>query len=161
MKKGAISSLFISVAAAELVGALSGLLAGNAGAVYGTLSRPPLSPPGWVFPVVWTVLYALMGVAAYLVYQAPSEQGTKRRALILYAAQLVVNFLWSIVFFRFEQFGLAAVVIGLLDILLILTIAAFARISKPAAGLLLPYLVWVLFATYLNIGVVVLNGWAS
>lgn len=157
MKKKSIAGFFLSILIAELTGMLSGLLAGNIGAVYKTLEQPPLSPPGWLFPVVWIILYALMGIAAALVFYADADQKEKQSALILYAAQLFVNFLWSIIFFRAEWFWAAAVVILLLDLLVFLTILRFRSISRPAAWLMVPYLLWILFATYLNIGVALLN----
>ena len=107
--------------------------------------------------MVWTILYALMGVAAYLIYSAEADAERKRTALTFYVVQLAVNFLWSIVFFRFQLFWLSVAVILLLDVLVALTILRFRPISKAAAYLLLPYLAWILFATYLNIGVAVLQ----
>ncbi|MBS1348190.1 MAG: tryptophan-rich sensory protein [Firmicutes bacterium] len=150
-------SLLISIAIAEAVGALSGLLAGDIRAVYSSLVQPPLSPPGWLFLLVWTVLFALMGIAAYLVYHAPVEHSQKSTALRFYAAQLVVNFFWPIIFFRFQLFGWAVAVIILLVVLVIITMVLFARINRTAMYLLIPYLLWLLFATYLNIGVAILN----
>lgn len=147
--------LVISILAAELVGVLSQLFTGNTRAFYDTLIQPPLTPPAPVFPVVWTVLYALMGIAAYLVYRS---NGQNKDALLLYGAQLLVNFIWSIVFFRLEALWLSVAVILLLDVLLVLTIRAFHSVSKMAAYLMIPYLLWVLFATYLNIAIAVLNG---
>lgn len=158
MRKKTIIGYLISIAIAELVGFLSGLLAGNTGEVYRALTLPPLSPPGWVFPVVWVLLYATMGIAAYWVWVSTAERPSeKKHALTLYIIQLLVNFLWSIVFFRFEQYGLAVMIILLLDALVIATIRSFTKISRPAALILLPYMAWILFATYLTIGVTLLN----
>ena len=159
-KKVNIINLLISIAIAELVGLLSALLAGTSSriaAVYQSLTLPPLSPPGWVFPVAWTILYALMGIAAYLVFQASVDTRQKQTALIYYAAQLLVNFLWSIVFFRYLQFEVAIALLVLLILLLIITIVKFFPINRTAAYLLLPYLAWISFALYLNIGVSILN----
>lgn len=150
-------NLAISIVAAELVGTLSALLSGNYSGEYQALHQPPLSPPGWVFPVVWGILYALMGISAYLIYQSDADPGRKKRALWVYAAQLFVNFSWSIVFFRFQAFWLSVIVILILDILVIATMVLFGRIRKAAAYFLIPYLLWLLFATYLDIGVAVLN----
>lgn len=157
MKKIRIKTLLFSIAAAELTGVLSALLAGGQRAVYQALRQPPFSPPAWVFPVVWTILYALMGTAAYLVFRSEASAKEKKNALVLYAIQLALNFLWSIVFFRFEAFWLAVAVIAALTVVLILTVIQFYTIDKTAAVLMLPYLVWVLFAAYLNIGIAVLN----
>ena len=146
----------ISVAAAELAGLLSQLFSGGTGGgFFEALEQPPLSPPGWVFPVAWTLLYALMGIAAYRVYSS----GAKNRAgaLALYGAQLFVNFLWPIVFFRFESIGGALALLILLFVLVLLTAVRFFQIDRAAGLLLLPYLLWLSFALYLNIGLYFLN----
>ncbi len=157
MKKTNITDLLIFVIATELVGALSGILAGRSFAFYKELTQPPFAPPGWVFPVVWTVLYALMGISAYLVYAAEASPTKKGAAYIIYAAQLFVNFLWSIVFFRFRLLGLSVAVILLLLVLIVFMLLIFRKIRPLAALINIPYLLWVLFASYLNIGVLVLN----
>jgi tryptophan-rich sensory protein len=157
MKKRPILTLLLSIAIAEGVGLLSGLLAGDSGAVYQTLNQPPLAPPGWVFPVAWAILYALMGLAAGLIYLNNGNERAKEQALTYYILQLAVNFSWSIIFFQFQAFGLAVAVILLLDLLVIMTMRRFFAISKAAGWLLVPYLAWLLFATYLAIGVSVLN----
>lgn len=146
----------ISVAAAELTGLLSQLLSGGMNTdFFASLTQPPLSPPGWVFPVVWTLLYALMGIAAYRIYRTESPGRTG--ALVLYAAQLLVNFLWPIVFFRFENLGGALAVLILLFVLVLLTTVRFMKLDRTAGLLLLPYLLWTVFALYLNIGLYFLN----
>ena len=157
MKKIKWTELLIFVVGTELVGALSALLAGDFSSFYNGLNQPPLAPPGIVFPIVWTILYALMGVSAYLIYDSEDISGERSEALGIYAAQLFVNFLWSIVFFRFEKTGAAAVVIILLAGLIWTMIVKFRKINPVAAYINIPYLLWVIFATYLNIGVVVLN----
>ena len=153
MKKGAWIDFSLWLAATELVGILSGWLAGDIRAVYQNLHQPPFSPPGWVFPVMWGILYAMMAISAYLIQHADSTPWKKRRtALLLYAAQLAINFSWSIVFFRFQKFGAAIGVIGLLILLVIAMIVIFRKIRPAAAGWNIPYLLWLLFAAYLNIG---------
>lgn len=156
MKQIKWSELLISIGIAELTGILSAVLSGNSWDFYGRLIQPPLAPPGIVFPVVWTILYALMGISAYLIEQG-GDGAEKRRAQRVYAAQLFVNFLWSIVFFRFERIGLSVVLILLLIALVVLMIYRFYKIKPLAAYINLPYLLWLLFAAYLNIGVFVLN----
>lgn len=155
MTKKQIGMLALCIAIPEAVGGLAGLLMGDGREMYQSLAQPPLSPPGWVFPVAWAILYALMGIASYLVVQ--SAHSKAKTALWLYAAQLAVNFAWSLVFFRFAQFELAVGVIVALNILVLLTMVQFAKINRTAAYLLIPYLLWLFFATYLNIGVAVLN----
>ena len=119
--------------------------------------KPPLLPPGWLFPVVWTVLYAVMGYSAYLVSRADTEKDIKKNALTVYWLQLAFNFLWSIIFFRFELLW-----IGFADILILLICVCamtvmFGRIL-PAAGFFnIPYIVWVAFAAYLNLATAIIN----
>ena len=156
MKQIKWSELLISIGIAELTGILSAVLSGNSWEFYERLVQPPLAPPGIVFPVVWTVLYALMGISAYLIEQS-GDGAEKRRAQRLYTAQLFVNFLWSIVFFRFERIGLSVILLFLLIALVVLMIYRFYKIKPFAAYMNLPYLLWLLFAAYLNIGVFVLN----
>lgn len=124
---------------------------------YPQLRQPPLSPPGWVFAVVWTILYLLMGYASYRILVSDSTRGEKREALNLYAAQLAINFLWPLVFFGLDMYLLAFFVLLLLWVLIFFTIRAFSSIDELAADLLLPYILWVTFAGYLNIGVYLLN----
>ena len=138
------------------VGALSTALSGGM-QLYGELMKPPLSPPGWLFPIVWTTLYLLMGWASYRVHTSGDDPGKIRRALILYGAQLLLNFAWSIVFFRFRLLTLALAVLISLWVLILLTMRAFARIDKKAGDLLIPYLLWVTFAGYLNYGFILYN----
>ena len=137
------------------VGALAGILTKDSMMQFSLLNKPPLSPPGWLFPVVWTVLFLLMGFASYLVSRSDSMQ--KRPALILYAIQLSVNFFWSIFFFNFEWYLFSFFWLVLLWVLILLTIRAFWRISPTAAILLIPYLLWVTFAGYLNLAIWLLN----
>lgn len=157
MKKIKWSDLIIFVVSAELVGALAGILTGNSYDFYKELAKPPLSPPGWIFPVTWAILYALMGISAYIVHAADAEGSKKRSAFIIYGAQLAVNFFWTIAFFRLRSIGLSVGVILLLLVLIADMIRRFRKV-KPVAGYLnIPYLLWTIFATYLNIGVLVLN----
>ncbi len=156
MKKINISDLLLFVIITELAGALSSLLSGgNFAGYYDTLIKPPLAPPGWLFPVVWALLYATMGFSAYLINR--SDSIAKRSALILYFIQLAVNVLWSPVFFGLRSFGGAVAVIMVLAVLVAAMIAVFGRTDRCAALLNIPYLVWVIFAAYLTIGTAVLN----
>ena len=146
--------LALCIAIPLAVGGLAALLSGGFGQSYNAYTKPPLSPPGWVFAVVWPVLYALMGYASYLVAES---EGEKRRALILYGAQLVLNFLWPILFFRFELVGTALALLAALWVLVLLTMRSFSECSERAGDLLLPYILWLSFALYLNFGIFVLN----
>ena len=142
---------------AEAVGGLSGWLTRRGAQQYAeTTAKPPLSPPAWVFPVVWTLLFALMGIGAARIWmRQPSLRRT--RALELFAVQLGFNFFWSIIFFNFQQFGLALLWLLILWALIVWMILAFRRVDRPAALLQIPYLLWVSFAAYLNLGVWLLN----
>lgn len=122
------------------------------------VKQPPLSPPDYIFPIVWTVLYLLMGVSAYLIYKNNTvNYQTKKTALITYALQLAVNFFWSIIFFNAQAYLFAFVWILLLLVLIIFMIYQFWHINKLAAIINIPYLLWVAFASYLTLGVYILN----
>jgi tryptophan-rich sensory protein len=156
MKKGL--KLFLAVLICECAGIIGSLFTAPAiPGWYAGLTKSPLNPPDWVFAPVWTALYALMGIAAYLVYAHGAEKPEVQRALSIFAAQLFLNVLWSIVFFGAHRIlGGVIVIIGLWA-MIVRTIWLFGRISKAAAWLLVPYILWVSFATVLNISLYVLN----
>ncbi|MCM1133443.1 MAG: tryptophan-rich sensory protein [Ruminococcus flavefaciens] len=155
MKKANLTDLLIFIVSAELIGAVSALLAGSFKDFYAEIIRPPFSPPSWVFPVVWAVLYALMGISSYMIYI--SRGALYKEALAVYAIQLAVNFSWSIIFFRFRLLGTSAVVAILLAVLVAIMVYMFAKIRKTAGLINIPYLLWSIFAAYLSIGTVFLN----
>ena len=154
MKSGKFA-LIASIAIPLTVGFVSSILSGGGMSTFGMLNKPPLSPPGWVFPVVWTILYILMGIASYLVAGSDEEMVTK--ALSLYSYQLAVNFLWPVFFFSFEWYLFAFFWILLLWGLVFMTTVLFGRISGVAGLLMVPYLLWITFAAYLNLGIWWLN----
>lgn len=156
MKKINWFQLIAIVLGTKLIGLLGSLFSGITGQSYATLIKPPLSPPGWLFGLVWPVLYLLMAIAAYLIYQTPPTP-ERQKATGLYWIQLFVNFLWPIVFFRFEWYWFSVAVILLLNILVIAAALRFFKLEKAAGYLMIPYLLWLLFAAYLNIGVALLN----
>ena len=149
--------LIKSIALPLLVGLLAGLLSRSAMNDFEVLNKPPLSPPGWLFPIVWTTLYVLMGVSSYLIKTSEATPEVKSDAIALYNYQLIVNFLWPIFFFNFGWYLFSLVWLVLLWILVVSMIKLFDKISKPAAYLNLPYLLWLTFATYLNFGIWWLN----
>lgn len=157
MNRTKIKAYFLWILLAEAVGGLAGWLTREDVKIYtDSIAQPPLSPPPLVFPVAWTILYALMGIGAARVSLAPD--GPRRgRALAVFGLQLGMNFLWSILFFKFQRFGLALVWLIALWGAILWMISAFSRVDKAAARLQIPYLVWVAFAGYLNLGVWVLN----
>ncbi len=158
MKPINLKRLLIARAIPELVGLLSAVITGNIGDTYKNFSRPPLSPPGIVFPIVWVILYGLMGVASYIIFEEVKGKEEKRRqALIFYGLQLIVNFIWPILFFRFEAYTASVFLILLLLVLVIITAVKFKELNSTAFWLMVPYILWLIFATYLNVGVAVLN----
>lgn len=141
----------------EAVGALSGLLTRRATEIYSTvIVKPALSPPAIVFPIVWVILYALMGIGAARIWLTPPSPG-RTRSIRLFLLQLGFNFAWSIIFFNFQAFGFAFFWLAVLWVLIVRMILSFYDQDRPAAWLQLPYLLWVLFAAYLNLGVWKLN----
>ena len=148
--------LLLCLAIPLAVGGLAALLSGGM-ENYKIMNQPPLSPPGWVFPIVWTVLYLAMGYASYRVLISGAEKSDIKRALTFYGIQLALNFLWPLVFFGLQWYWAAFVLLILLWIFLYLTMRMFGTIDDAAENLLIPYLLWVTFAGYLNLGVALLN----
>ena len=148
--KNLITCLAIPLA----VGSLSSLLTQNSMETFSSVTKPELAPPGWLFPVVWTILYILMGIASYLVLTSGKPNNY---ALTVYGIQLVFNFFWSIIFFNFELYLFAFIWLVLLWLLILKTTLLFYQISKPAGYLMIPYLLWVTFAGYLNLSIYLLN----
>lgn len=138
------------------IGGLATLLSGGMDS-YKIINQPPLSPPAWVFPVVWTVLYLLMGEASYRVLTSGADPARIRRALTAYGVQLFLNFLWPLVFFGGMQYLAAFILIIALWVAIFITMRRFSQIDEKAGDLLIPYLLWVTFAAYLNLGVFLLN----
>lgn len=149
--KTLITSLVISLG----TGALSALITSDSMQIYKELYKPPLAPPGWLFPIVWTILYLLMGIAAYMVYESDADYEVKKSALTSYALQLIVNAGWSVIFFNLGAYLLAFAWLVLLWILILITIRKFYDVHKQAGILMLPYLLWVTFAGYLNLAIAV------
>ena len=150
-------ALIFNIALPLIVGGVSAYISRDGMESFKALAQPPLSPPAALFPIVWTILYILMGIAAYLVSTADTEPQESDSALTLYAVQLGFNFFWSLFFFKLGWFYFAFIWLLMLWVLIILTIRAFGKISKTAAYLLVPYVVWVTFAAYLNLGTALLN----
>lgn len=153
MKTRNIDPFIIALLIPLAVGAVSSLISGTMMAP--TFIQPSFSPPGYLFPIVWTILYILMGISSYLVYT--SDSPAKPAALLVYAIQLVFNFFWTILFFRFSLYGLAFLWLLVLIGLIVIMICLFSKIRPAAAYFQLPYLLWCLFAAYLNFAVYMLN----
>lgn len=142
---------------AEGVGGLSGILTREGTQRYlETAAKPPLTPPGIVFPIVWTVLFLLMGIGAARIWLTPPTED-RSKALKIFLLQLGVNFFWSVLFFNWECYAFSLVWLLGLWMLILWMIVLYSRLDRPAALLQIPYLLWVSFAAYLNYGVWVLN----
>ncbi len=138
-------------------GGVSAWLSMDGMQAFSSLNQPPLTPPPWVFGVVWTILYLLMGLASYFIVTAGGHRTQTNSALAVYGLQLAVNFFWSIIFFNWGAYLFAFVWLILLWVLILITLRRFAVIRPLAGWLLVPYLVWVTLAGYLNLGVYLLN----
>lgn len=138
------------VALAVLAGAVGAIASLDARVFYGALVKPTWAPPGWLFGPVWTTLYVLMGIAAWLVWRTPTDVVTRRRALALFVTQLALNALWTWLFFAWRQGALAFGEIALLWLAVAITAWQFGRVRRLAAWLLVPYLAWVSFAAALT-----------
>lgn len=155
MKKE-IKPYVYSVLIALGVGAISALLTKNNMDIYNDITKPLLAPPMILFPVVWSILFILMGISSAMIYAA-DERKFKSTALTIYAVQLIVNFFWSIIFFNMRAFLFAFLWLVLLWILIVFMIIFFAKIKPLSAWLQVPYLVWVTFAGYLTLMIYLLN----
>lgn len=161
MKKQTKSNIIIFAVAIIIplaTGGLSALLTRENMDIYNEINTPPLSPPSFLFPVVWTVLYILMGLSSAIIYLKKNEnRGLSENGLLYYLASLVFNFIWSIIFFNFRLYLFAFIWLLFLLALIILTIISYRRLSPVAAYLQLPYALWVFFAGYLNFAIMLLN----
>lgn len=150
--------LVIAITVSELAGIVGSIFTSSSVKTwYVTLEKPLLNPPSWVFGPVWIALYALMGIAAYLVWKNGLKESKVRIALGVFGIQLMLNTLWSITFFGLGNLALALANISALFVAIIWTLILFYRISRRAGYLLVPYLLWVGFATYLNVAILILN----
>ena len=157
MKKSNWKVYAFWIVLAEAVGALSGWLTRKGVKIYNaTVEQPPLSPPSIVFPIVWGILFALMGIGAARIYLAPASDA-RSRSLLLFLVQLVFNFFWSILFFNLQAYGPARFWLVALWCLILGMLLAFRAVDRTAGRLQIPYLLWVTFAAYLNLGVWLLN----
>jgi tryptophan-rich sensory protein len=153
-----IIPLIISVGIPLFIGRITSLLIPNMDSIYGELVKPSFSPPGIVFPIVWTILYILMGIASYKVYVLKYHNIDVSSAMFVYSIQLLLNFLWTVIFFGFRLYGLAFLELVILVLFVILTIKRFyKRAGKKVAILLIPYLMWIIYAGVLNFFVWMLN----
>lgn len=152
-----IRKIIFCIAFPLLVGAVSALLSGAMDGFDASLRQPPLSPPGWLFPLVWTVLYILMGICSYIVYESGAPQESIKKAQTFYYMQLAFNFFWSIFFFGFELYAFSFFWLLALLVLTVITAVRFYAQKSSAGYLMLPYIAWLTFAAYLNFAIWILN----
>ena len=153
-----LPSYIIAIAIPLAVGALSAFITMGNMQIYTELKSPPLAPPSWLFPVVWTLLYVLMGVSSAMVYNNREiDPINARSGLTFYAVSLILNFGWSIIFFNMKSFLLAFIWLIVLFYTIIKTILYYVKVVPAAGYLQIPYAVWVAFAGYLNIAIYLLN----
>lgn len=158
MKVNNFSKFIMAIAVSELAGVIGSIFTTpSISNWYAGLIKPSLNPPAWVFGSVWTTLFALMGIAAFLIWKKGLNHKNVKTALIVFIGQLVLNTLWSIIFFGLHSPGGALIEIIFLWFAILATIIVFSKISKPAAWLLVPYILWVSFAIYLNYAIWALN----
>ena len=155
MSKNAKNRL-LALAIPLAVGGLATLLSGGMD-TYQVINQPPLSPPAWLFPLVWTALYLLMGEASYRVYSSGQDPTQIRKALTAYGVQLFLNFLWPLVFFGGKMYLTAFIVLVAMWVAIVVTMRRFMKLDEKAGDMIIPYLLWVSFAAYLNLGVFLLN----
>lgn len=157
MKRIRIIPLICALLLPLLVGAISAAISAKGMAEYAQMNKPPLSPPALIFPIAWTILYLMMGMASYLVYTSDWNLSDQLIALLFYAVQLAFNFMWSIIFFNGRMYLLAFAWLVILLILVAICTFLFYEVNRLAAYLMIPYVVWLIFAGYLNLGTYVLN----
>ncbi|MBQ8527833.1 MAG: tryptophan-rich sensory protein [Lachnospiraceae bacterium] len=152
-----IKKLVVCIAIPLAVGGVAAFLTRGAVTEFATIEKPPFAPPAWLFSVVWTILYTLMGISSYLISESKSSSDQKEQAITLYFYQLVVNFLWPIFFFNFGWYLFSFFWLVLLWVLVYQMIKQFLNINKIAGYLNIPYLIWLTVAAYLNFGIWWLN----
>lgn len=149
--------LCIALAIPLLAGGISAFWTAGDMKLYETMKHPPLAPPGWLFPVVWTILYIMMGVASYQVFTAEVEPKQKRKALTVYAVQLLMNMVWSTLFFTYTRYLLALIWLLIMWVIIFLCIIRFWKIRRSAAVMMCVLFVWTTFAAYLNLATYVIS----
>lgn len=157
MKNIQWKTLLLSIAIPLGVGGLTALLVPETNTVYETLVQPWFAPPGWVFPIVWTILYLLMGIAAYGVATAPVKKEQKKPAFLLYGIGLLFNFLWTMIFFQLRAENLSFWVLVVILLLGMGTAWLFWKIRSWFGSLMIPYVLWLWFALFLNASINALN----
>jgi tryptophan-rich sensory protein len=152
------TKLIVSLAIPQLAGLVGSVFTASAlKSWYVELAKPALNPPSWIFGPVWTTLFVLMGIALYLVWKKLPTNKHAKTGLVLFGVQLGLNVLWSVLFFGLRSPGIAFIEIVFLWLAILATIVSFAKVSKKAAWMLVPYILWVSFASYLNYSIFILS----
>ena len=157
MKRFSIITLIIAVLIPLLIGGVSAALSSQGMALYENMNKPLFSPPAWVFSIAWTILYIMMGIASYFVIMAQTQTASKVIALILYGVQLAMNFMWSIAFFNWDRYLFAFIWLVVMWCIVIICTVRFFAIRRVAGWFMMPYVLWLTFAAYLNFGAYMLN----
>ncbi|MCY6485188.1 tryptophan-rich sensory protein [Clostridium aestuarii] len=152
-----IGAFIISIIISVGTGILASVFAGVPRIMYQSFNKPFFAPPGWIFPIVWTILYLLMGLAVYRIYLVGKSGQNIKCALIFYGIQLILNFIWPIIFFRFDLKSVAFFELLVLMGFIIITMVEFFKADKKAGYLLIPYFIWTVFASVLNYSIWMLN----
>ena len=149
--------MIAAIAIPLLVGAFSAYLTADDMKIYESLGKPFLAPPGWLFPIVWTILYALMGLASYFVFTADAEEKVRQKALRLYAVQLAMNLFWSTLFFTYHQYLISLIWLLIMWVLILITGLRFFKIRKEAGIMMGILFIWTTFAAYLNLSYYIMS----
>lgn len=157
MRKISVGTLILSLCIPLLIGAISAALSRRGMATYAGMPKPPLSPPAWAFSVAWTILYIMMGLASYFILVSESDARAKTMAMVIYSMQLAMNFMWSILFFTCGLYLFAFIWLMIMWAMVIVCAFRFYSINRTAAYLMIPYILWLTFAAYLNMGAYVLK----
>lgn len=163
MKKINVVKLIIAIIIPLLVGGVSAFITKDSMMVFNAIKKPPLAPPGILFPIVWSILYVLMGISSYLINELEVDKlsgekvALRKNLLIIYVVQLIFNFFWSIIFFKFSMYKFAFVWLVILWIMVFIFIKNAMKLNKAATYLMVPYIIWMTFAGYLNIMIAIFN----
>ena len=161
-KRVNVLKLIVAIAIPLAIGMVSSFITKDAMMSFNAMKKPQLSPPGILFPIVWSILYVLMGLSSYIIYSFNPDNNiflkkARKEWIVLYSIQLVFNFIWSIIFFKFSLYFMAFIWLLILWVLVMILIINSMKLNRLAGYLLVPYLIWITFAGYLNIGVAILN----
>lgn len=157
MNRYRLGTLLCALTIPLLVGLIAAAISSRAMAAYGSMNKPPLSPPSWVFSLAWTILYLMMGLASYFVVTSDAGISATRSALTFYAIQLGMNFFWTLLFFNWKMYLVAFLWLVLMWVFVLICTYKFFAVAAVSGVLMVPYIIWLIFAGYLNFGAFLLN----